>query len=87
MLRITKLNGNEVAVTLKLEGQIVSDWVRELERECRVALAQGCRVHLDFTHVTFIDERGCALLRNLICSELDIVHCPALIRSFLDDRM
>jgi ABC-type transporter Mla MlaB component len=87
MLRITKISGNGTTVTLKLEGQIVSDWVRELERECRVALAQGRRVHLDFAHVTFVDEPGCALLRNLVCDELDIVHCPALIRSFLDDRM
>ncbi len=87
MLRITKINGNEATVTLKLEGQIVSAWVRELERECRVALAEGRRVHLDFTHVSFVDECGCALLRNLVGDELDIVHCPALIRSFLDDRM
>jgi anti-anti-sigma regulatory factor len=86
MLRITKINGNEATVTLKLEGQIVSDWVRELERECRVALAQGRRVHLDFTHVTFVDERGCASLRNLVSDQLDIVQCPALIRSLLDDR-
>lgn len=87
MLRITKINGNGATVTLKLEGQIVSDWVRELERECRVSLAQGCRVHLDFAHVTFVDQRGCALLRSLVCDQLDIIQCPALIRSFLDDRM
>jgi ABC-type transporter Mla MlaB component len=87
MLRITKIDGNGQAVTLKLEGRIVSDWVGELERQCRAELTQGRHVHLDLTHVTLVDERGHTLLKHLVGDQLDIVQCPALIRSLLDERM
>ena len=85
MLRITKVDEDCSAVTLRLEGQIVSAWAGELGLECRRSFAQHRRVHLDFAHVTFVDEHGCKLLRSLAGDQLDIVNCPALIQSVLDD--
>lgn len=84
MLRITKFDEDHTGVILKLEGRIASDWVDEVERECRRALAQRQRVRLDLRDVTFVDRRGARALRALRGERLHIVNCPALIRDLLE---
>lgn len=85
MLRITKVAGNGSAVMLKLEGQLVADWVVELEAACRGALAYAERVELDLWDVTSVDRGGLRLLRGLASERLTIARCPALLRELLDD--
>ncbi len=84
MLRITKVAENGTGVTLKVEGQVVSDWVSELEDECRRWQAQHRRVCLDFGDVTWIDRHGLRRLRELCRDAVDIVNCRALIQELLD---
>ena len=83
MLRITKLSQRGTDVTLKLEGRLASDWVTELETQCRHLLAEGRRVRLDFEDVTFVDARGARALNELACEELKVVNCRVLVGELL----
>ena len=83
MLRITKVTHPSSLVTLKIEGQIASDWVEELESECLRSLQHQRTVSLDFTGVTFIDRGGITMLNRIATDNLKIINCPALIRDLL----
>jgi anti-anti-sigma regulatory factor len=83
MLRITKVAESPSSITLKLEGRLVSDWVSLVEREC-LALRQGQRqISLDFSEVTFIDDRGVKMLQRIASADLKVVNCPAFIADLL----
>ncbi len=78
MLRITKVSHQSSLVTLKIEGQIASDWVEELESECLRQLQHQRTVSLDFAGVTFIDRGGITML-NRIATDT-VINCSVLIR-------
>ncbi len=86
MLRITKISHQASRVTLKLEGQIASDWVEELQSVCLRVLEHERTVALDFAGVTFIDSGGITMLNRIATGNLDIINCPALIRDLLDQN-
>lgn len=83
VLRITKVSHHSSRVTLKIEGQIASDWVAELENECLRLLEHHRTVALDFAGVTFIDNGGIAMLNRIATGNLKIINCPALIKDLL----
>ena len=85
MLRITKLAEGDAKITLKLEGQIASAWVDELDAECRKILARHTGLCLDVRDVTHIDVRGRQLLDRLRTQHVEIANCPPLIREMLDE--
>lgn len=68
MLRIsfnTTSPRSNATVTLRLEGQIVGYWVKELEMACAKARADGSPIILDLAGVSFIENDGLELLRRL----------------------
>ncbi len=83
MLRITKIPGGSTGVALKLEGQIVSEWAGELERECQLLLAKQPNVQLDFDEVTLVDRRGAEILKGFGNQKLSILNFPPLIKAVL----
>jgi anti-anti-sigma regulatory factor len=83
MLRITKIPRGSSGVALKLEGQIVSEWAGELERECQQLLTKQPNVQLDFDGVTLVDRRGAEMLKGFGNEKLSILNCPPLIRAVL----
>ena len=84
MLRITRIEASDVHVTLKLEGQLVSDWVTELERECQRTLAQHQRVRLDLQDVTSVDRRAARMVAALPADSVVLVNCPPIVRELLE---
>jgi ABC-type transporter Mla MlaB component len=66
MLRITHLEGHDSISTLKLEGKLLGPWVTELARSCHELACSPDRLRLDLSAVTFVDEPGLALLRDLL---------------------
>jgi anti-anti-sigma regulatory factor len=64
VLRITRVNAMDDSDTLKLEGRVAGPWVDELARLTR-APSDGRRLVLDVTDVSFADEAGVRLLREL----------------------
>jgi len=83
MLRITKVADGPGAVTLKVEGRIVSDWVQVLERECLEGLRKKREVVLDFVDVAFVDGRGVRMLKRLKTRAVRIVNASALLQDLL----
>lgn len=85
MLRISVIEESGTRVVLKLEGFIESDWVDELERECRHWLGMKRKVILNFREVRFVDCAAAALLKRLEAEGVEIAECSAFIRALLLD--
>ena len=67
MLRITEITDGGPGVLLKLEGKLRGPWVEELGRVCAELSCGECReIRLDLSAVTFLDEAGTRLLRELM---------------------
>lgn len=66
MLRITTLRG-ERGATLRLEGKLAQEWVREAEKEWEaLAAAPQCdRIVIDLCGVSFVDDPGRELLKRM----------------------
>ena len=85
MLRISVIEENGTRVVLKLEGFIESDWVDELERECRRWLAANRKVILNFREIRFVNGAAATLLKRLEAEGVAIVECSAFIKALLLD--
>ena len=86
MLRITNVNESESRATLRVEGQIVSNWVAELERETKRLLQSGRRVVLDFAGVKFIGSGGAEMVKRITTDNVELINCSALIKDLLMER-
>ena len=86
MLRITKIEQNGSPVTLKLEGKLSDQWVALLEGECRALLRHKKIVHLDFSGVDYMDERGVEMVRSLPHEHVKVLKTPSFIQGLLDPR-
>ncbi len=85
MLRITNVNESESRATLRVEGQIVSKWVAELERETKRLLQSERWVVLDFAGVNFIGSQGAEMVKRIVTDGVEIVNCSALIQGLLNE--
>jgi len=86
MLHITEITKSKDGVTLILEGKIIADWVKELEKQFLIYIKQGYSdVVLDFTGVTYIDKDGLTLLRKYK-SKIRIINAQPYIRLCLKNR-
>lgn len=65
MMRISEAPGGDEQVTLRIEGQLVGQWVEELERACERLLGGTKQVVLDVAEVSFIDRKALPALRSL----------------------
>ena len=69
---------------LKVEGQLVAEWVGEMEAECSRWMASGRKVLLDLADVTLLDDRGVRMLKRIILDGVGLVNCSALINGLLN---
>ena len=88
MLRITRVVDNTSKVTLKVEGQIASDWISVLELECLPVIRDNRELILDFPGVEFIDAEGVKMLNRLKSltvppERLQIINSSPLIKDLL----
>jgi ABC-type transporter Mla MlaB component len=84
MLRITRTVGHDLVATLKLEGKLQGPWVLEAHDAYAHSAAQVSRTCLDLSGLTFADEAGAALLRDLIRSGAQVVGCSSYIAELLE---
>ena len=73
-------------VRLKLEGRIVSDWVPLLREECLRILKEKRSVRLDFSDVTFVDDRGVEMLEALVARGVQLMNCSPLVEGLLQEE-
>jgi len=83
MLRITRDFENSSLVKIKLEGQIIAEWVTLLKDECQALLKASKRINLDFSEVTFIDASGARMLNRLPKENVEHVNCSGVIKNLL----
>ena len=84
MLKITETSKEEKTVTLRLDGKISDDWIRELERVClHYRDEENKIVVLDFSGVTFIDDNGVRMMKKIKNDQIRIINCSLFIRSCL----
>jgi len=83
MLRITQARDHDSIWTLRLEGKLLGPWVAELARSCAELPCPADRLRLDLLTVTFVDEAGVALLRELIGRGATLTACSGLVAELL----
>ncbi len=83
MLRITRMVGDDSVEILKLEGTLEGPWVVETHDAHAVSAAGTSRIGLDLSRLTFADDEGAALLRELIGSGCRVVGCSSYIAELL----
>jgi len=61
--------------TFRLEGKLAGDWVRELERcwTCAKRTEPGMRFKVDLNGVSFVDEKGKALLESMVSEGVELL--------------
>jgi anti-anti-sigma regulatory factor len=85
MLRLTRTSLDTSEVVLKVQGQIVGDWVALLESECRELRAKERHVALDLSDVSYLDPQAVRMLRELTRGSLGLVNCPPLVEELLTE--
>ena len=83
MLKITEVSRSDAAITFKLEGKVLAPWVDLLRRLCTEALGQSKQIRLDLDAVTFLDESGAELMRELVRQGIIIARCSKFIAQLL----
>jgi anti-anti-sigma regulatory factor len=86
MLRITTLEESGTK-RIKVEGQIVGLWVKELEEFWKrlPPPSSNQKVVVDLTSVTFIDSSGKKLLRSMYERGAQLVACGCLTKFFVEE--
>lgn len=86
MLRITQVSDESSGVRLKLEGRIMAEWVPLLTEECLRILKEKKSLCLDFSDVTFVDDRGVEMLKAMTSQGIELMNCSPLVASLLQDE-
>jgi hypothetical protein len=85
MLRITNKTVARKAL-LVLEGRLVGEWVQVLNEECSAQIKKGRALSLDLSGLTFVDQDGIALLRQLKGFNASFIECPAFVAALCRTR-
>jgi hypothetical protein len=83
VLKITEVSRSEAAITFKLEGKVLAPWVDELRRLCTGTPRQSKQIYLDLGAVTFLDESGAELMRELVRQGITIARCSEFVGQLL----
>jgi len=84
MFRTTEISEDEKTATLRLDGKLVDAWVSDLEKLClRYRDEKSKTVVLDFSGVTFIDNKGVRMLENIRDEKIKIINCSLFIQALL----
>jgi len=84
MLRIT-VEEKADFTRFRLEGKLIGDWVKEFERcwICAKHTGSGTRFRIDLCSVSFVDEKGKALLESMISEGAELVADNPMMTSLV----
>ncbi|MGH8570189.1 MAG: STAS domain-containing protein [Gammaproteobacteria bacterium] len=83
MLRITRCAHTRRRIALSVEGRIADQWVALIEHEIAAALEAARSVEIDLARVSYIDESGIRMLREVASKRLRLAHAPPFIEALL----
>ena len=78
MLRIGVETRDGTSV-VKVEGQVIGPWVRELAASCERVLVRGGDVVMDLSGVSFVDRDGVEALRALARRGVPVMSCSRFV--------
>ncbi len=81
MVRITCTTAANGVSTLKVEGRLVDAAIGELARTASTCADRGERVRIELSGVTFADQAGAELLRQLVRSGAELEGESVFLRS------
>jgi len=84
MLRIT-IEEKDNFIRFRLEGKLIGEWVKELGRAwiCAKNANHGARFKIDLRGVTFVDEKGKALLETMASEGAELVADTPMMTSLV----
>ena len=82
MLRITQSPSVKV-ITVGLEGKLLQPWIEEVRGVLSAARSEG-RVRLDLSQLSFADESGLRLLREMQRDGVELSSSTALLTALLE---
>lgn len=75
MVRITVIESSNAGVRLRVEGRLTGRGVEELRQSCELHALDGkARLSVDLADVSFADENGIELLRDLQARNVAILN-------------
>ena len=83
MLRITQHPGAGQA-TLLLEGNLLKEWIEELQQALTGARSDGAAVGLDLSGLRFIDAEGARFLRECRKRGVSLLGASPFVSALLD---
>jgi hypothetical protein len=83
MLKVTCIDGQGAARTLKLEGKLLEPWVAEVLSVCPPQDGPAGRTNLDLSGLTFVDQAGAKLLKDLLRRGAVVSACSGFIAELL----
>jgi len=83
MLRITEKKEGAKKTVLFLEGKISQEYLRELESEIEKSINRSESLILDFSKVSFLDEKAAKMIQGFYDKKLGLRNCPLYIRTAL----
>jgi ABC-type transporter Mla MlaB component len=86
MLRITTIQEDGSAATLKLEGKLLEPWIGELLNACRQSSEAAGPVTLDLARLSYVDAPGTIVLRDLRCRGVTLTGCTPLVAELLKEN-
>jgi ABC-type transporter Mla MlaB component len=83
MLKITQIDGEDSKQTFKLEGKLLGPWVAEVLDVCTSGDGRSSRRSLDLSGLTFVDQAGAKLLKDLIRRGITVSACSGFVAELL----
>jgi hypothetical protein len=83
MLRITRQPGAE-RDTLLLEGNLLKEWIRELQQALLLARQAGAAAALDLSGLRFVDAEGTRFLRECRKRGISLLGASPFVSALLD---
>lgn len=83
MLKITRIDGQDSTQTFKLEGKLREPWVAEVLRVCTSDDSPSGRRWLDLSGLTFVDQAGAELLKQLMRRGIAVSACSSFVAELL----
>lgn len=87
MLRISEIELNGDAATLRLEGHVGRTQVGEVKNTCEEHLSKGHRLTLDLADLLFADRAGIALLQELMRRGVALINCSPFLNEELNQAV
>jgi hypothetical protein len=86
MLRITIVESNPRAVTLRVEGRVTGPWLEELRTSCNLHTGPDpIQLHLELEDVSFVDDAGIAYLKELRDQGVGLYHVSPFLRELFQE--